>query len=158
MTDEINMMKAPTREQIDAESMPVEVFFNFEHLPPYLRVVSEPFAGLACHLLATLSCADERRWALRKLLEAKDAAVRQAVLDMRAAKKAADEALATESVKVAQEKAAQEKAAAEAEWRAAHPEAEDNKNTDPEPMLPDNSQAVRDHQREIRRLSDPDRD
>lgn len=45
------------------------------HLPPHLAEVSKPFADLAQTLLA-LPRNPERTVALRKLLEAKDAAVR----------------------------------------------------------------------------------
>jgi hypothetical protein len=54
---------------------PIIQFFHFEHLPPHLAEVSKPFAELAQKLLALLRNA-ERTVALRKLLEAKDAAVR----------------------------------------------------------------------------------
>jgi len=53
-------------------------FFSFEHLPPKLREVSEPFCLLA-QRLATQPPNEERGVALRKLLEAKDAAVRAAM-------------------------------------------------------------------------------
>ncbi len=50
-------------------------FFAFDHLPEHLQAVSKPFAELAetIHLLPRNA---ERSVALRKLLEAKDAAVR----------------------------------------------------------------------------------
>ena len=51
-------------------------FFAFEHLPEHLRAVSMPFAALASALVDTLPRNPERTVALRKLLEAKDAAVR----------------------------------------------------------------------------------
>lgn len=50
-------------------------FFAFEHLPAHLQEVSKPFADLATVVL-TLPRNPERTVALRKLLEAKDAAVR----------------------------------------------------------------------------------
>jgi hypothetical protein len=53
-------------------------FFAFAHLPPHLQSVSEPFANLANYVL-TLPRNPERTVALRKLLEAKDAAVRAAL-------------------------------------------------------------------------------
>jgi len=53
----------------------IEQFFAFEHLPPHLQEVSKPFAELAAVVL-TLPRNPERTVALRKLLEAKDAAVR----------------------------------------------------------------------------------
>ena len=51
-------------------------FFRFEHLPEHLASVSRPFAALATELVNTLPRNPERSVALRKLLEAKDAAVR----------------------------------------------------------------------------------
>lgn len=51
-------------------------FFAWEHLPPNLQVVSIPFARLADRLVSELPRNPERTVALRKLLEAKDAAVR----------------------------------------------------------------------------------
>lgn len=51
-------------------------FFHYEHLPPALRLISKPFCDLAYHLVTTLPRNPERTVALRKLLEAKDAAVR----------------------------------------------------------------------------------
>lgn len=54
----------------------IEQFFSYEHLPPQLAAVSKPFAELAQTILATLPRNPERTVALRKLLEAKDAAVR----------------------------------------------------------------------------------
>ena len=53
----------------------ISQFFAFAHLPPHLQEVSKPFADLAQHIL-TLPRNPERTVALRKLLEAKDAAVR----------------------------------------------------------------------------------
>ena len=50
-------------------------FFAFAHLPPHLQAVSKPFVELAETVL-TLPRNPERTVALRKLLEAKDAAVR----------------------------------------------------------------------------------
>ena len=54
-------------------------FFVYEHLPPHLQVVSKPFGDLARSLVDTLPRNPERTVALRKLLEAKDAAVRALV-------------------------------------------------------------------------------
>jgi len=50
-------------------------FFAWSHLPPHLQAVSKPFGELAESLLA-LPDNPERTTALRKLLEAKDCAVR----------------------------------------------------------------------------------
>jgi hypothetical protein len=54
-------------------------FFAYEHLPPHLQAVSKPFGELAAGIIATLPRNPERTVALRKLLEAKDAAVRALV-------------------------------------------------------------------------------
>lgn len=51
-------------------------FFHYNHLPEKLRNTSEPFAKLARLIVDTLPRNPERTVALRKLLEAKDAAVR----------------------------------------------------------------------------------
>lgn len=51
-------------------------FFEFEHLPPHLQEVSRPFGDLALNIVRTLPANPERTVALRKLLEAKDCAVR----------------------------------------------------------------------------------
>lgn len=55
---------------------PIMQFFTFAHLPEKLQVVSEPFGELARHMVDVLPNNPEREAALRKLLEAKDAAVR----------------------------------------------------------------------------------
>lgn len=55
---------------------PILQFFVFEHLPDQLAAVSKPFAELAAIIIETLPRNPERTVALRKLLEAKDAAVR----------------------------------------------------------------------------------
>lgn len=51
-------------------------FFGYAHLPPAMQAVSKPFGDLAEHIAATVPRNPERTVALRKLLEAKDAAVR----------------------------------------------------------------------------------
>ena len=51
-------------------------FFAYEHLPANLQEVSKPFCELARSVVATLPLNPERAAALRKLLEAKDCAVR----------------------------------------------------------------------------------
>jgi hypothetical protein len=57
-------------------SEPMLQFFQYAHLPAQLQQVSQPFCTLAEHLVATLPRNPERTTALRKLLEAKDCAVR----------------------------------------------------------------------------------
>lgn len=54
----------------------IEQFFAYEHLPQLLQEVSAPFAVLAQSIIDTIPRNPERTVALRKLLEAKDAAVR----------------------------------------------------------------------------------
>ena len=50
-------------------------YFEYEHLPSDLQTVSKRFAELAQHI-TTFVPSVEREMALRKLLEAKDCAVR----------------------------------------------------------------------------------
>ncbi len=57
---------------------PILRFFEYGHLPPQLQMYSAPFGGLARFIIALPRNA-ERTVALRKLLEAKDAAVRAAL-------------------------------------------------------------------------------
>lgn len=54
-------------------------FFSYSHLPPELQLISIPFANLAQRLVEALPSNPERAVALRKLLEAKDCAVRAAL-------------------------------------------------------------------------------
>jgi hypothetical protein len=51
-------------------------FFAYEHLPEHLQEVSRQFAALAEWITGELPQTPERTVALRKLLEAKDCAVR----------------------------------------------------------------------------------
>jgi hypothetical protein len=51
-------------------------FFTYKHLPEHLQAVSKPFCDLAHLLVLRLPMNPERTVALRKLLEAKDCAVR----------------------------------------------------------------------------------
>ena len=51
-------------------------FFSLDHLPEHLADVSRPFAEIAEWMIDELPTNSERTVALRKLLEAKDAAVR----------------------------------------------------------------------------------
>jgi len=51
-------------------------FFEYKHLPEHLQAVSKPFGELARQIVETLPSNPERTVALRKLLEAKDCAVR----------------------------------------------------------------------------------
>jgi hypothetical protein len=60
----------------DEPREPLLQFFEFAHLPERLAQLSEPFANLARHLVLVLPRNPERTVMLRKLLEAKDCAVR----------------------------------------------------------------------------------
>jgi len=51
-------------------------FFAYSHLPEHLQAVSKPFGELAQLISGTLPDNPEKTVALRKLLEAKDCAVR----------------------------------------------------------------------------------
>ena len=51
-------------------------FFNYVHLPEHLQMVSKSFYDLAHLMIETLPSNAESTVAMRKLLEAKDCAVR----------------------------------------------------------------------------------
>lgn len=51
-------------------------WFEYGHLPAHLQEVSKEFGELACRICEMCDAGPERTVALRKLLEAKDAAVR----------------------------------------------------------------------------------
>lgn len=55
-------------------------FFAFDHLPAFLQAVSAPCHDLAFDMATTLPDGPELTAGLRKLLEAKDAFVRQALV------------------------------------------------------------------------------
>lgn len=61
-------------DQIEQE--PILQFFAYGHLREDLKATSQPFGELAEKIVNTLPRNPERTVALRKLLEAKDAAVR----------------------------------------------------------------------------------
>ena len=58
---------------------PILRYFHYLHLPPALQTISKPFCELAVAIISTVPHNAERSAALRKLLEAKDAAVRAGV-------------------------------------------------------------------------------
>jgi len=60
---------------------PILQFFTYSHLPEKLQKVSQPFCDLA-YSVAQLPHNAESATALRKLLEAKDAAVRAVLFKM----------------------------------------------------------------------------
>ena len=62
--------------QTQLEIDPILRFFHYAHLPDDLQRVSRPFCELAASIVLYLPRNAERSVALRKLLEAKDAAVR----------------------------------------------------------------------------------
>lgn len=54
-------------------------WFTYTHLPPHLQTISVLFAELAAEVCNLVDPGPERTVALRKLLEAKDAAIRAVV-------------------------------------------------------------------------------
>ena len=64
---------------MDPEASPIIKYFTYEHLSKKLQEISRPFSELAYALEETLPKNPEKSVALRKLLEAKDAAVRAAL-------------------------------------------------------------------------------
>lgn len=58
------------------EHPPIMQFFSYAHLPAELQTISAPFCNLAWVLVHRVPDNSEREASLRKLLEAKDAAVR----------------------------------------------------------------------------------
>lgn len=62
--------------KVEAQPEPMLQFFAYTHLPQNLQNVSQPFCTLAMNIVAALPRNPERTVALRKLLEAKDCAVR----------------------------------------------------------------------------------
>lgn len=73
-----NEIHPAPQEFSDAElaSDPILHFFHYAHLPPTLQETSRAFFELAFRVIRTIPRNAERTVALRKLLEAKDAAVR----------------------------------------------------------------------------------
>lgn len=56
-------------------------YFTYTHLPPHLAKLSMEFHDMAHFLENTLPNGSEKTVAIRKLLEAKDAAVRSVAVD-----------------------------------------------------------------------------
>ncbi len=73
MTDHQTIHAAAYREE------PMMRWFEYKHLPEALQKVSRPFCELAERVVLTIPPNPERTVALRKLLEAKDCAVRAAL-------------------------------------------------------------------------------
>lgn len=63
-----------TAEELAAD--PILRFFHYSHLPEKMQALSKQFCLLASIILASCPRSAERTAALRKLLEAKDCAVR----------------------------------------------------------------------------------
>jgi hypothetical protein len=61
---------------------PILRYFHYDHLPEKLQRISKPFCLLASEIVLTLPHNTERSVALRKLLEAKDCAVRANVYNI----------------------------------------------------------------------------
>lgn len=78
VTKEATKRAADSRDAIqgNAPQEAILQFFAFGHLPGHLKEVSAPFGDLAARICNTVPRNAERTVALRKLLEAKDAAVR----------------------------------------------------------------------------------
>jgi hypothetical protein len=73
----------PDRVEFDEREIqtdPILRHFRYAHLPSMLQRVSQPFCSLARFIVDRIPANEERSVALRKLLEAKDAAVRANVL------------------------------------------------------------------------------
>lgn len=60
----------------DIAANPILRYFSYAHLKEPLRGMSAGFAAMAAHIIRTCPTSAERTAALRKLLEAKDCAVR----------------------------------------------------------------------------------
>ncbi len=74
--DKLSAKEAITAQSPDPFFDPLMQFFAYEHLPERLQTASQPFCALAVRIVTTLPRNPERTVALRKLLEAKDCAVR----------------------------------------------------------------------------------
>lgn len=63
-------------QEVHSSHLEILRFFQFEHLPPRLQEVSKPFTAMAWRIAHRSKNNLEAYVAIRKLLEAKDAAVR----------------------------------------------------------------------------------
>ncbi len=77
MSNEPAQQTNPPNPPLQAEH--IAQFFSYAHLPEKMQQVSKPFGDLAQMILDTVPRNPERTVALRKLLEAKDAAVRASI-------------------------------------------------------------------------------
>lgn len=64
---------------LELDGEPILQFFSYEHLPAHLQEVSKQFATVAEFVYRNLPKNAERTAAFRKLIEAKDCAVRARV-------------------------------------------------------------------------------
>ena len=67
---------SPEAEQGLRDIEPILQFFGYAHLREDLKKISQPFHDLAHDIVGTMPRNPERTTALRKLLEAKDCAIR----------------------------------------------------------------------------------
>jgi hypothetical protein len=72
-------MQSTNKETQPTQPNPILKYFAYEHLPENLQVISKPFGELAQLMATTLPPSAETSAGLRKLLEAKDCAVRAAL-------------------------------------------------------------------------------
>lgn len=63
----------------EVKNEPILRYFHYSHLPKALQARSQPFCALARGLFDGVPKSDERTAAFRKLVEAKDCAVRAAL-------------------------------------------------------------------------------
>src|SRR5262245_33316127 len=68
-----------TRNGVSMAADPLLAFFTWDHLPARLQPVSRTFAMVAHDMAMNLPDNEERHEAMRKLLEAKDCAVRSVI-------------------------------------------------------------------------------
>lgn len=78
ITKELITTNQAAEELLSGQS-PILKYFVLDHLPEKLRPISAPFHILAHHMEEILPAGPEKSVTLRKLLEAKDAAVRAAL-------------------------------------------------------------------------------
>lgn len=74
--EEINYINAKIQDLNDYDLF---AYFSCAHLPERLQVISRPFYEIASNIMQTIPISAERSACLRKLLEAKDCAVRAAL-------------------------------------------------------------------------------
>lgn len=74
----MNPFESTTTKRIE-DIQPIMKYFTYAHLPARLQSVSKNFAEIAEYVEKNLPAGPEKSVALRKLLEAKDAAVRAAL-------------------------------------------------------------------------------